>query len=599
MDQPKKSASLTTTRLSPLAKPFTLNRSTTNHQPASPSSSLLHSNDDPFSSLLDSFRKSNMGSKVATAPSKTTPLPAEVSTQEQEKSLFEQYPSPEFRKDDDFDDGIHWSYFRVVEEFPTPSFSSSLTGLGYGTGINGNEVHSSVDHGSMLQKGKHGLDGLSTHAIGEKDILSNSKSTIDQASSYLNYPKLAPLKLSTDTSSARNIPQDQSSQSLGVDSEPEVDSPCWKGKTAFSATPFETSEHVQSHHVEKATEKHNSLNPLAPQFFPGIGYIKDDFVSPKSSAGPVATNFDYMDALVVESAVDLNKGTELHQYANICGREKTCNVLNDPKNNYMYPVQNSHCLMTQSSSIVDRSTLNGTSGVLHANGHSPIPTSSSCGVDFDTDLLKTLKGLSKSFIESPKPDVHIMVNAMHVLSELLVQTCVDRANAYSEPDPDIVVQIMNNLNMFSTKRFEKGISIHDSTLADNPYHLDRSSKYPKGLELTSVETLPTLNQPYLPNDHMGKKISVSKVFGESGPVSFASSSHQGMDYGNEFSEVIRRSLGKNLDYEKQMHPEAMLFWNLWLDSEAERCYRKFKTFRCLMESGMDLNSANVAVFPST
>ena len=47
-----------------------------------------------------------------------------------------------------------------------------------------------------------------------------------------------------------------------------------------------------------------------------------------------------------------------------------------------------------------------------------------------------------------------------------------------------------------------------------------------------------------------------------------------------------------------MHPEALLFWNLWLESEAERCYRKFKTIRCLMEAGMDVNSANVAVFPS-
>ncbi|XLS78563.1 hypothetical protein HN51_062788 [Arachis hypogaea] len=34
-----------------------------------------------------------------------------------------------------------------------PSYSSSLTGLGYGTGISGNEVDSSVDDGIMLQKG--------------------------------------------------------------------------------------------------------------------------------------------------------------------------------------------------------------------------------------------------------------------------------------------------------------------------------------------------------------------------------------------------------------------------------------------------------------
>ncbi|XLR44438.1 hypothetical protein S83_029098 [Arachis hypogaea] len=33
-----------------------------------------------------------------------------------------------------------------------PSYSSSLTGLGYGTGISGNKVDSSVDDGIMLQK---------------------------------------------------------------------------------------------------------------------------------------------------------------------------------------------------------------------------------------------------------------------------------------------------------------------------------------------------------------------------------------------------------------------------------------------------------------
>lgn len=47
-----------------------------------------------------------------------------------------------------------------------------------------------------------------------------------------------------------------------------------------------------------------------------------------------------------------------------------------------------------------------------------------------------------------------------------------------------------------------------------------------------------------------------------------------------------------------MNPEALLFWNLWLDSEAERCYRKFKTYHWLMEAGVDVNCKNVAVFSS-
>ncbi|RYQ98665.1 hypothetical protein Ahy_B07g086432 [Arachis hypogaea] len=73
------------------------------------------------------------------------------------KAFFiREYPSQEFGKDDDFN-GIHWSHFKILEEFSMPSYSSSLTGLGYGTGIGGNEVDSSVDDGIMLQKGKVGV----------------------------------------------------------------------------------------------------------------------------------------------------------------------------------------------------------------------------------------------------------------------------------------------------------------------------------------------------------------------------------------------------------------------------------------------------------
>ncbi|KAK7245533.1 hypothetical protein RIF29_40379 [Crotalaria pallida] len=92
-----------------------------------------------------------------------------------------------------------------------------------------------------------------------------------------------------------------------------------------------------------------------------------------------------------------------------------------------------------------------------------------------------------------------------------------------------------------------------------------------------------------------QKNSVSEVFAQSGQNSFASSSDQFTEKGNEIAQFqfIRGSLGKSLEFEKPMPPEALLFRNLWLDCEAERCYRKYKSYRCLMEAGVDVKYANV------
>ncbi|KAK7345287.1 hypothetical protein VNO77_15887 [Canavalia gladiata] len=45
-----------------------------------------------------------------------------------------------------------------------------------------------------------------------------------------------------------------------------------------SFAPVEIADSLQGHNVEKVTDKHNSFsfNPLAPKFFPGIGFKKDD-----------------------------------------------------------------------------------------------------------------------------------------------------------------------------------------------------------------------------------------------------------------------------------------------------------------------------------
>ncbi|KAK7302970.1 hypothetical protein RJT34_13867 [Clitoria ternatea] len=586
--------SLTTTRLSPLAKPFTLQRSS--FQPTS-------------------------------------------------SSLFEQHPSPELPKEGDFD-GPH---FDVVEHFSFPSYSPRVTTTGSAHVDShesllgkGNDDDSSVAHTSMFHKGKHTVHGLNpsliesdgvfktctSSVVGEgEDVLSNSKCTMHTAVECSSIPisncKVAPLKLSTtDMSSAKKTPQDQSTKNLG-ESDSDVDSPCWKGTMAFCQTPVEIPGSILVQNVEKTIEKHNSLNPLAPQFFPGIGYVKDDSGSSNSCA-PVTTDLlsgedMLMKTVLAESSVELNKGIELQHSSSTYGREKAFNMLNDPKSSSVDPVLNLPCRLIQLSkedflkskgkveSVVDvdqfvkgtkYSRINGSmSEIFPAKGHSPNPTlsTSSSQVSVVTDLLKTFEGFSKSLIESSKPDVRILVSTMHVLSELLVQTGTDGVDSCNEHGYDeiMIQQIISNLGDFSTKKCDQKIPALDSNPADGAFCHDRSLELTKGLEMTSIETLNVPHQLCPQNDYSGKN-KVFKMFGHSGQSFLASSSDNDHCKGNEIAQVIRRSLGKTSDIDRQMNPEAFLFRNLWLDSEADRCYRKYKTYHCLMEAGVDVNCTNVA-----
>ncbi|CAL0301305.1 unnamed protein product [Lupinus luteus] len=632
MNQSKKGTSLSNTRLSAHAKPFTINPSTSVH-------SSDHSNGDPFSSLFDSFKKTDLGSKDYC---KVSTLP----TQRHEKTFFEQHCSLEFQKNGDCD-GLNWSqsHFEIVE----PTYSQNVIGLGYGMkGVDfhenlsgkGNDGGGSVDDGSMLQQGKQSVDGLKNTSIAVadgilnksigttwgKDNVSNCIGTIhtaDESSSFLmpNY-KLNPIKVTAmGTSSAKNTPQIQTSQNSG-ENDSDVDSPCYKGTMAICPTSSLTSGSEKIHHVEKATEKQNSLNPWAPQFYPGIGYIEDDSVSSKSTA-PITTKLlsgesILMKTVMTESPIELNMGTVLQSSSNICGREKASNMLNDKKSSYVNPMLNSHfmSLSTQSSSKEDFSASKGKlaaivgvddfakgtkdpkasgsiSGVFQGNGHSLMTSStlSSSGV-VDAGLCKTLQDVLKSLINSPNPGREMIVNAMHVLSEMLVQTFVDSVDSYNEHDRDTIHQIINNLNIFSTKICGQMIPPLVSTHADSSYCLDRSLEHPKGLGVTSIKTLAVPHELYLQNDYV-QKSSIPKLFAQAGQNSFASSSDQCTEIGNDIAQFIRRSLGKIPEIEKQMPLEASLFRSLWLDCEAERCYKRYKTYRCLMEAGIDVNYTNV------
>lgn len=155
MNQSKQVASLTTSRLSPLAEPFTLNRSPyQQQQPTSYSSSPL---DDPFSSLLDSFRNSNMGSISKShsvgdsgfrQETVIATLPLEIA---EEKSIFEQHPSLELPSYGEFDGPLF--------DVSLPANSPSVTGLGYGNGVSyGIQLQGLDFHQGLFGKGNDDSD---------------------------------------------------------------------------------------------------------------------------------------------------------------------------------------------------------------------------------------------------------------------------------------------------------------------------------------------------------------------------------------------------------------------------------------------------------
>ncbi|KAF7803285.1 uncharacterized protein G2W53_042396 [Senna tora] len=412
------------------------------------------------------------------------------------------------------------------------------------------------------------------------------KSFSSDATNYLtNSPNEVPLK-SYGTGGDLSIKT--SPKSLG-DDDSDLDSPCWKGTMTFTQSCPEVLGSVYSQYLEKEAEKCNSLNPLAPLFIPsnaegsiclGSKKVKDDFVSSKSSV-PLAINLLPEEDRQRKTVVPEVRPTELKKGV-------------DPKCSF---VLNSTC-MTQPVSTEDCSTMKrtivtsvdgegcsvatkdamgreSTRGSFPTMCHSSTQSSSSSQADVVNDLFKTLQGVSKSLIDSPKLDVQIMVNAMHVLSELLVQTRANGLDSYKEHDNDTVQHIINNLNVFSTCYSGQMIPTLHSTHTGSPNFIGRSSELPKysknGVEVGSIETFSISKKLHHQSDNRGQN-RVSGVTADRGQYSLSSSSGMATENGNELVQVIRRNLGKIQDVEEKLHPQALLYKNLWLDAEAALCY---------------------------
>ncbi|KAI9120792.1 hypothetical protein K1719_007825 [Acacia pycnantha] len=489
------------------------------------------------------------------------------------------------------------SYCSVLLPFDTSRNMDLLTG-GWGI-VDDKDCSSSIVSGA-----KDSLHICNAEGKGTDDGNTQKPKKIGKSVSFDARDQLK----SDDSSRGISI---QTSKSLG-DSDSDLDSPCWKGKM-ISQSPSEILGSVQTHEFEKELKKCNTLNPLAPQFFPGnaegsscLGSkkVKGDVVSSESSA-PLAVNLlpgenkQMKTVMADEHSIEL-EGVELPHFKNMNENVKAFNFVSDPK---CSPLLNSTC-MTQPVSIVaagevegwskeakDDMTKGSTRGSFTVKYHSPTPSSSSSEAGLVTNLFETLQGVSKSLSDSPKLDVQTMVNAMRVLSELLVQSCALTLDSYKQHDHDTIQHIINNLNEFRAIYSSQMISAIQLTQAGSPDLLGRSLELPKdsrkGIEESSVETFAIPKNLHNQND-------ISKVIAERELYPVTSSSDVvGPEKRNEIFPVIRRNLGRNLDVEEHLHPQALLYKNLWLDAEAAMCHMRRKICLRLMETGMDVNHTDL------
>lgn len=350
----------------------------------------------------------------------------------------------------------------------------------------------------------------------------------------------------------------ESSSKILDENDSDVDSPCWKGTLASCQSPFGVPGPVSSIHLEKEPETRNSLNPLAPLFFPSnakgsLDYHENECCrSDFSSFEKGESSAVYLSSSVLRNMDSTNVGSHPSESSNGTGAQ-CYNGISEAKKEYALVNSRSSSLLksahvvqpsleedyfTSNGKLVIRAnaegslkgiedvvcsgstsvpvlskeralspfsgvarltdlsemhqdawtnvegSLKGITDVVHT-GPTRVPVlakeqiSPSSGVGLLSDLTETHQDVSKPLSTPPKIDVQKVINAMHDLTELLVQNCSNGLHSLNAYEHDIIQRIIHKLYVFSTNRVEQRISMPESTQMGNPYCPYKSTEHSK------------------------------------------------------------------------------------------------------------------------
>ncbi|XP_023927945.2 uncharacterized protein LOC112039314 isoform X2 [Quercus suber] len=414
----------------------------------------------------------------------------------------------------------------------------------------------------------------------------------------------------------------ESSSKVLDENDSDLDSPCWKGTLASCRSPFSISGSLSSQRLGKELETSYSLNPLAPHFFPSnvkgsLDYHenecgRNDFLSfqkGETSAVYVSPRqHRNMDSAKVGShPYESSGGIDTQCSDDIYEAKKEFALFNNSRTSAL--LNSAHMVLpslvkdcTYNGRLVTGANVEGSSqgikdDVLNdltvvpvlANEHVLSPPSSR--VALHTDVTETHQDVAKSLSTPPKIDVQIVINAMQDLSELLVHNCSNSLHSLNEHERDIIQHIINNLYMFTTNRVGQKTPMPESTQTGTPSCPYKTTEHCKHssmeLKLAWTKTMAVPHESGNQNFREGPK-SYYTMFNEGGLNSFCSNSDVGTEKGNDIIQVVTKGKRENHQIEEEVHPQALVYRNLWLEAEATICALKYKTHALNMKfDGMD------------
>ncbi|KAA8526060.1 hypothetical protein F0562_007840 [Nyssa sinensis] len=395
----------------------------------------------------------------------------------------------------------------------------------------------------------------------------------------------------------------------------DLDSPCWKGTLASCNSPFRVSETLNSHFFDNGLgEGISTLNPLAPQFVPGnaggrVDYCGNGCFGDNSSSFSMdstvinASSGEHQLAVAVEAGSCSSKASSVirTQYFNDIHVTREDSALPN-KSNSSSEMKHSH--VAQQNLLEDYCTSKG-KPVLGASlaasvngvkdvGQDGSSCEPSCVTDHvfslpsgvPTELTETFQSASNSLSIPPKIDVQIVVNAMHNLSEFLLQNCSNDLYSLTEHDHDTLRHIINNLCMCIRKSVGQRTPMCKSPQPSISYYPKKPTEL---LKVTMREAASVSRQ----HDNVKQKgcfIAFSEKDYKVHDYSSSSAGESGIEKGNNIYQVMDKALKENHQIKEEMHPQALIYKNLWLEAEAALRLLKYKA--CSLRMKTEIGECN-------
>ncbi|XP_051143054.1 uncharacterized protein LOC127259633 [Andrographis paniculata] len=186
----------------------------------------------------------------------------------------------------------------------------------------------------------------------------------------------------------------------------------------------------------------------------------------------------------------------------------------------------------------------------------------------------------------PDPELHVptIIKTMHNLSELLLFHFSDHVNSIDEESTESLKYTISNLDLCLSK---KNIPATDKPKSNKPVG-GTSEELGESCDLGAVSENNATNEPLSSNFKLESRVMREDIAsinfsGQCGKKDKKLLKHSpfvddlDMTGDDDVAKAIKRILEENFHLDEELHPQAFLFKNLWLEAEAKLCSTSYKS----------------------